>query len=37
VAWRKIQHFSGYFVQWGTIWCEDGSELNDPLCDIIPQ
>ena len=31
-AWRKIQHFSGYFVQWGTIWCEDGSDMNDPLC-----
>jgi len=33
---RTIQHFSGYFVQWGTIWCEDGSELNDPLCLDIP-
>jgi hypothetical protein len=33
---RTIQHFSGYFVQWGTIWCEDGSELNDPLCIDAP-
>ncbi len=33
---RTIQHFSGYFVQWGTIWCEDGSELNDPLCLDLP-
>src|SRR5207302_5929377 len=24
---RTIQHFSGYFVQWGTIWSEYGSEL----------
>ena len=36
-AWRRIQHFSGYFVQWGSIWCEDGSDLNDPACNIIPQ
>lgn len=33
---RRIQHFSGYFVQWGTIWCEDGSEMNDPLCVLGP-
>jgi len=33
---RTIQHFSGYFVQWGTIWCEDGSEFNDPLCVLGP-
>src|SRR5438105_1899364 len=31
-AWRKIQHFSGYFVQWGTIWCDDGADSNDPAC-----
>jgi hypothetical protein len=31
-AWRKVLHFSGYFVQWGTIWCDDGSDTNDPAC-----
>jgi hypothetical protein len=31
-ASRKIQHFSGYFVQWGSIWCEDGSDSIDPAC-----
>ncbi len=31
-ARRKVQHFSGYFVQWGDIWCEDGSDMNDPAC-----
>ena len=33
---RKVQHFSGYFVQWGTIWCEDGSDTNDPACYTNP-
>ena len=28
---RRVFHFTGYFVREG-IWCEDGSEFNDPLC-----
>jgi hypothetical protein len=32
-AKRRVFHFSGYlYREGGSIWCEDGSSENDPLC-----
>jgi hypothetical protein len=35
-AKRRVFHFSGYlYREGGSIWCEDGSSENDPMCNEL--